>query len=136
MDVFDNRFVVYIDGVFIVEYMDNCDPIMRGSIGIISYSSTARFTYFSVELNQSHIPSQTYSILTKKEQYALKQIYQSSGSAYWYSPWNLSILESADACNSSCGIVCHTEKGISSIMSLSLANNNISGTITNDIQHL
>eukprot|EP01083_Nonionella_stella_P227692 807633_1 len=76
MDVFDNRFVVYIDGVFIVEYMDNCDPIMRGSIGIISYSSTARFTYFSVELNQSHIPSQTYSILTKKEQYALKQIYQ------------------------------------------------------------
>eukprot|EP01083_Nonionella_stella_P106109 305749_1 len=136
MDVFENRFIVYIDGVFIVEYTDNCGPIMRGSIGIRSYSSTARFTYFSVELNQSHIPSQTSSILTKKEQYSLKQIYQSSGGVYWYSPWNLSILESAHACNRLCGIVCHSENGTSSIMSLSLANNNLSGTITKDIQHL
>eukprot|EP01083_Nonionella_stella_P206946 752251_1 len=138
LDLFENRMIVYLDAQLIVEYTDNCDAdlFLTGSIGIKSYSSTSRFTYLGVELTPSHIASQTYTILDENEQYALKQIYNSTGGAYWYSPWNLSQIESADACNSLCGIVCHTENELSHIMALPLANNNLSGTIPSDAQYL
>eukprot|EP01083_Nonionella_stella_P003977 11446_1 len=138
LDLFENRMIVYLDAQLIVEYTDNCDAdlFLTGSIGIKSYSSTSRFTYLGVELTPSHIASQTYTILDETEQYALKQIYNSTGGAYWYSPWNLSKIESADACNSLCGIVCHTENELSHIMALPLANNNLSGTIPNDAHYL
>eukprot|EP01084_Bolivina_argentea_P292084 502056_1 len=137
VDVHDNRFMLFVNNEFIVQYTDNCDPVyLSGSVGLRSYESISTFTYLSIDLNPSYIPSEQYNPLDIMERNSLYAIYNTMNGQYWYSLWNYSYIASPNACNELCGIVCKSQNGITNIISLSLVNNNLSGIITEGIQHL
>eukprot|EP01084_Bolivina_argentea_P256529 431951_1 len=141
LDVFENRFILFLNNEFIFEYYDNCKPIYySGSIGLRTYSSISTFSYFNIDLNPSYIKSQQYNALSSAQQYALNQIYITTNGPYWITTWNITQIKTEHACSRLCGIICqiyaYNHENITNIVSLSLANNNLSGSISQDIMHL
>eukprot|EP01084_Bolivina_argentea_P256530 431952_1 len=133
LDVYENRFILFVNGGFVFEYFDNCDPIYFGSIGLRTYSATAMFSYFNIDLNASYITSQEYNVLNRHQQYGLKQIYNTMNGKHWINQWNITQIETDEACTSLCGIVCEIKGNQTNIVSLSLSGNNLTGTITHDL---
>eukprot|EP01084_Bolivina_argentea_P215118 365186_1 len=134
IDIFENRFTVFIENEFIFEYVDNCYPLLtNGSVGLRSYIASATYQYISIDLNPSYLPPRKYDILNPLQQHALYSLYNATNGNYWYNKWNLTTIETYEACNRLCGIMCDNN---SDIVSIALKNNNLTGTIPINIKYI